>query len=174
MKLIYLSIIILLLNSCKVTKDTRALGRVLSNPDLREQVYQVQAGLHPLLPTDPVYIKGKDSIIEIRYPVYIKGQDSIIQAQCPTLNLDSLKKALTTIKIIRSVDTLKVPDTTLRRMLDNAITSNYKLTGQLIEKDKQTEAYKKQNGKRNRIDIIGGAAALLIVGFLVYILIRKP
>ena len=173
MKLIYLSIIILLFNSCKVTKDTRALGRVMSNPILREKVYEVQSGLHPLININPVYVKGKDSIIEVQYPVYIPGRDSIIKAQCPTLNLDSLKKALTTIITKKSVDTQKVLDPNFQRILSNVIENNNRLTGQMIEKDKQIDSYKKDNGRRNRIDIIGGVVALFIIGFLIYLLIRK-
>ena len=154
------------LASCRGTRDSKALGRVLANANLREQVYQVQSGLHPIAPQQPIYIKGKDTtirdttIVQSPYPVYI---DSTVK--CPP------SKVITITKY--SVDTLKVKDTSLLRLFYNAVQSSNFKDGQIIEKAERISEYKKQITKRTWIDIIAGTFALAIIGFLIYLLSKK-
>lgn len=150
------------LTSCRGTRDSKALGRVLANANLREQVYQIQSGLHPIAPQIPIYIKGKDTtimdttIVESPYPVYI---DSTVR--CPPSKIITITKY--------SVDTLKVKDTSLLRLFYNAVQSSNFKDGQIVEKDKiinekdkEIAEYKRDKNKWKWITF--GSWALIVLG----------
>ncbi len=162
----------LFLASCAVikdAKDNKAVGRVLSSPSLTDRVYKVAVGLHPVFP-DKIYIKGKDSTVydSIPYPMYI---DSLIIKDCPKLNLDSLKRALSKTIYIFRTDTLHIRDTTLLRLYEYEKDKNSFISGQLLEKDKTIDRYVKSY-KRSALWNIGLSVIMIIViigsGYLLF------
>lgn len=154
------------LTSCRGTRDSKALGRVLANANLREQVYQIQSGLHPIAPQQPIYIKGKDTtirdttIVQSPYPVYIDSTK-----ECPP------SKIITVTKY--SVDTLIMKDTSLLRLFDNAVQSSNFKDGQLFEKDKVIVEYRKDRNKWKWITFGSWALVLLVAIGWVYFKLKK-
>ena len=162
--------------SCSSTRretrlDNKATSRVLSKSELTDKVGKVYLGLHP---TDQkiVYIRGRDSIIEVPVAVDVV-RDSIIKAQCPTLNLDSLKRALTrTITIIRT-DTVKEPDLITIRLLEAVNTAYAKKEGQLTEVRDSNTILKKDLSRRTMWLYVSVLVSILVIGGLLYLLFRK-
>lgn len=159
---------LLTLFSCSTiqkAKDSRAVGRVLSNPDLTDYVYKIAIGLHPTQ-VQTIYIKGRDSVVidSIAYPVFI---DSIIKQKYPALNTDSIANTLRkTITILR-VDTLKLPDTSLNRQLDFSLHTLYLEQGKSQQKDIQIASLEKTVTKKNWI-LVALGIIILGLGFLLF------
>lgn len=128
----------------QVKKGDKIFAAAISNEDVSQRLDAYYNVLHPLQKI--VLVKGKDSIIEV--PVIIdRVHDSIIHAACPTLNFDSLKKAVATTKLIMRVDTLKVPDSTCERRAQ-IVQNNYSnLQGRFEQQSEQLSVEKKRGNK---------------------------
>lgn len=126
--LVYLCIglaVALMIASCATSKDNKAFNRVTANTTLLNKAGRIWEKSNPCIPADPVYIKGKtittidssfaqDNINELNRKI-----DSLLQLNCPSPNIDSLKKAISSevsknckSKIIyhNTVDTVREPD----------------------------------------------------------------
>lgn len=170
---LFLVFILIIFSGCAVTKDKKALGRVLANPELRGAVYKIEAGNHPVI-TKPVYIKG-DTITKydtVNIPVNII---EYIEKECPKLNIDSLKKNFSkTVTITKVVtDTMTVPDTALYRLYEIERTENVKAQVYIEYSNKLVKELTAKAKKRMWI-IVGlslGLALLLFAG--VYFITNK-
>jgi hypothetical protein len=151
-------------------KDDKLYKNATTNPRVAPRVAYDYNMLHPI-DQKTILIKGKDSIVIDSIP-YDRVRDSIIFSECPTLNLDSLKRALTrTITKIRT-DTLLIPDTsTLRRL--GSVQANYtNLQGKYEQQTAQVSETKKDLSKWKLWSIVSGAFLLLVIGFLIYLLLK--
>lgn len=165
MKLIYLSLAILLFNSCKVTKDTRALNRVKADINLLNDAGNAWQKLNPCtVDTIREFINGKEVI---RY-------DTLFNESVDTVYKDNLQTVYKTIiKYVNKTDTLKVYviDNRAERIASDQLN---KAQGQITQLKADNAQLKKESKARLwwliGISVIGS----LSIGFLVYILIRKP
>ena len=103
------AILLLLLISCTVTKDRKAISRVLANPKLSDSVYAVLVREHPI---------SADTVFRL-----LPGKE-IVQVDC--LEADSLIHDTTTFTttiekpILRRIErTVTKTDTLLRTIIDN-------------------------------------------------------
>lgn len=174
--------IIVVLSSCATIRqqhqsnlDKKAVGRVLANTSLIDQVYAVALGLHPIS-SNPVLIKGKDSIVyNIDTLIVDHEKDSIIMAACPNLNLDSFRLANTITKTINHyrVDTLPVKDTLCQRQYELLNNDKNILQGKFDQQTVTVSAVKKASSKKTWI-IVGLVALIVIYSvFKLYTFIRK-
>lgn len=133
---VWLSVAFILSGCASIQKarDNKAIGRVLASPTLTERVYSVAVGLHPVLPQQPKYIKGRTVIDSVYFPVDVV-RDSIIREECPSLNIDSLRDKLRVVVTKVSVDTLIQKDTSLIRIINNAQLQNSFKDGELLAQD---------------------------------------
>ena len=174
MKAIAGILLTVLLFGCVATKDRKAVGRVLAKPALREQVYEVALGLHPVN-TIQIVTPGKDSIV-YKHDTLKIVKDSLIRIACPGINIDSLKNVLTdtVIEIHYQLPTvLTVQDTNVVRRLDLMTEKFNNLSGASVQKDLQITTLKKDLGKWRLWSIVAGFFLLAVIGFLIYLLIRK-
>lgn len=161
-------IVTVLFLGCTVTRDRNAVTRVNSKPTLSEQAYNYYIATHPIVEPKPVIIKGKDTTIYSTDTLIIdRVKDSLIKIACPSLNLDSLRKANTIVKYIDHyrVDTLPVLDTSCARKYNKSQYDNGVLTGEKT----QLTAQVKQADKKAQIRlywIIGLGLALAIAVFI--------
>lgn len=159
----------------ELKKDNNALLRVYGKPELLNKAYSLWLSNNPIVNIPPTIIHGKDSVVYIKDTVIVDHvRDSLIQIACPTLNLDSLKKALTkTNTVIHYLhDTIPVIDTSCVRLYNIKVAENSYLTGQSNVKDKQLDDNKATIKKYRLITILGGILAVLIILFLSYLLIK--
>lgn len=176
MKKLFPIILIFTLFSCSTTrreikKDEAATSRVLSKSDLTDIVGKVYNARHPIS-QQPIYIKGKDSIIEVPIVVDVV-RDSIIKTECPNLNLDSLKAALTRTVWKFRTDTLKVPDIATIRLLNEEYVSHAATVGKLTVITQDNVVLKKEVSKKTMWIYIIGFGALVIIGGLIFLLFKK-
>lgn len=132
--------------SRQTKRDDKIYKRAVTNERVFPRIGEKWNLENPITQKE-IYIKGKDSIIEV--PVIVDVvRDSIIKVECPTLNLDSLKRALTHVVIKLRIDTLIVADTTCERRLNSVLTNYSKLQGkseQQAIQQKDTEKKKQKN-----------------------------
>lgn len=171
MKQIIFLILILFVSGCTVTKDNKAVSRVIASPVLTKRVVQYDAGGHPYVPPSVVYVKGKDSIIEVPVPVDVV-RDSLIKVACPTLNLDSLKKALTRTITKERVDTFFKADPKLSELFNQQQYNLSMIQGQYSQLQKQTDSYKKESQHRLWYIIGISILAFIIIIFEAYLLLK--
>ena len=176
MQKVLLFVLVIFLFSCSATRretrvDNKAIGRVLSKAPLTEQVGKVYLGQHPIDQT-PIYIKGKDSIIE--KPIYIDVvRDKIIKEKYPDLNLDSLRNAVMRIVTILRTDTILTPDLKTIALLNAEYNSHATTTGQLTEVRDSNTILKKDLSRRTMWLYISIFAAIVIIGGMAYLLFKK-
>lgn len=150
-------------------KDNKIFAAAISNERVSPRLDAYYNGLHPI--QQPILIRGKDSIIEV--PVIVdRVHDSIIHAACPALNLDSLKKALTSTVTKIRVDTLKVPDSSCERRSQILQSNLSTLQGKYDQQNLQAAQEKKRGNKWLWLFI--GACAVLVIenGLLLYNFLR--
>ena len=187
--LIGLLILIAGLYSCssayQLRKDTKLDNKAISRAVIRKATVMKPIGdmynaLNPVEAKE-VYVKGKETIVIDSIP-YDRVHDSLIEAKCPTLNLDSLKKALTKTVYKTSVDTSKRVDTTCERkyisvnneLIQSKIESAKK-DGQILELTNQLLKETKSSHKWMWIFIAAGVVILLENLLLLYNFIKpKP
>lgn len=151
-------------------KDNKIFAAAISNDRVSQRLDAYYNTLHPL--QKPVLVKGKDSIIEV--PVIVdRVHDSIIHADCPSLNLDSLKKAAATTKLILRVDTLKLPDSSGERRAQIVQSNLSNLQGKYEQQTLQVNEVKADK-KKATLWLIGVSVfSVLAIGGLAYLLFRK-
>jgi hypothetical protein len=151
-------------------KNSKLFAAAISNKIVSDQLDYYYSLQHPI--GKPVLIPGKDSIIYT--PVYIdRVKDSLIKISCPEIDLDSLRKAGTVNIYHVRIDTLKIPDTTSIRQLQLIQKNNANLQGKYEQQTTQVSATKKDFSKWKLWSIISGFFLLAVIGFLIYLLIRK-
>lgn len=164
MKLIYLSLVILLFNSCKVTKDTRAVNRVKADINLLNDAGAQWSKLNPCtVDTIREFINGKEVI---RY-------DTLYNESVDTVYNDDIKTVYkTVVKYVNKTDTLKVYviDNRAERLAAGQLN---KAQGQITQLQNDNSGLKKESKIRLWWSIGIGAISLLTIGFLVYLLIKK-
>lgn len=173
-------VVALFLTGCSTSreakKDAQALVRIALSQKLSNEAHKIWLANNPTPYKPPVIIKGKDSIVYIYDTVFANPVgDSLIKIACPTLNMDSLRKALTRTNIEKHYihDTLREIDSTYAALYYQKVAENEYLSGQSNVKDRQLaeNAAELKSVKLQRT--LGGIVAALIIGFLVYIVIRK-
>lgn len=171
--LLGISMLLMTLLSCRVIREhkvNKAIGTVLSDAGARERVYQIQAGLHPVTPQQPIYIPGETVIDSVPYPVDVV-RDSIIKADCPELNLDSLKRVLKTTITKLKVDTLVVPDSGIVIALNNARMLNSFKDGQMLAQEEQINKLNKDLSKQRWVAwgaILAAVLGIIGTGIIMY------
>ncbi len=160
-------LIILLLVSCKVSKDNKAVTRVLSDQNLSDKVYSTLVKQHPIsLDTVFKVIPGKPivSYDTIEKPIFYS--DTIIDLQPGKIK--TVTQVIT--KYIHSIDTLVKIDPTCVRNLASINEDNIILRAQIQTQKDLGAKYIKQ---RNRF---AGAACLIglfCLFFMVLLIKRK-
>lgn len=151
-------------------KDNKLFAAVISNKIVSGQLDNYFSFQHPI--GKPVLIQGKDSIIYT--PVYIdRVKDSLIKVACPEIDLDSLRKVSTVNIYHVRIDTLKIPDTASIRQLQLVQKNNANLQGKYEQQTAQVSATKKDFSKWKLWSIVSGFFLLAVIGFLIYLLLRK-
>ena len=151
-------------------KDTKLFAAAISNKIVSDQLDNYYSLQHPI--GKPVLIPGKDSIIYT--PVYIdRVKDSLIKVACPSIDLDSLRKANQSIVLHIRVDTLQIADTTSIRQLQVLQKNNAQLQGKYEQQTTQVSATKKDFSKWKLWSIVFGVFLIAVIGFLIYLLLRK-
>jgi uncharacterized protein YceK len=160
----------------EIRKDNQALTRVYGKPDLLNKAHALWLANNPIVNTPPTIIHGKDSIVYINDTVIVDHvRDSLIKIACPTLNLDSLKKALTKTNTVihYKTDTLNIIDTSCARLYNQKVAENNYLTGQSNVKDRQLTDNKDEIRKLKLQRAIGAIIAGLLIIFFGYLLIKR-
>lgn len=140
----------------------------------------VYIGLHPCPPTKDSIVYGKPDTVITVIPAdndyLFTTIDSLLERKCPTLNVDSLRKA--TKKKLKPDTVFKdriVPKTIYQpdmRQINDLTNRNSYLQGSLESSTKTNAELKKDNSKKN-LWIIGiSIVALIIIGGLVYLLFK--
>ena len=165
MKTLVILLSILLLNSCKVTKDTRAVNRVKADINLLNDVGPQWAKLNPCtVDTIREFINGKEVV---RY-------DTLFNERVDTVYKDNTQTVYKTIvKYINKTDTLKVYviDNRAERVAVDQLNNSQGQVTQL----KADNAQLKKESKARLWWLIGvGVIGFLAIVFLVYLLLKKP
>lgn len=152
------------------SRQTKKDDKIYKNAVTNERVFPrvgEKWNLENPITQKTIYIQGKDSIIEV--PVIVDVvRDSIIKVECPTLNLDSLKRSLTHVVIKLRIDTLIVADTTCERRLNSVLTNYSKLQGKSEQQTIQQKDTEKKKQKNFWLAIAGwGAFVISWVGYFV-------
>jgi hypothetical protein len=151
-------------------KNSKLFAAAISNKIVSDQLDYYYSLQHPM--GKPVLIQGKDSIIYT--PVYIdRVKDSLIKIDCPSIDLDSLRKASQSTVIRVRVDTLFTPDTSSVFQLQILKANNASLQGKFDQQKEQSAVVKKDFSKWKLWSIVSGFFLLAVIGFLIYLLFRK-
>lgn len=146
-------------------KDNKIFAAAISNPRVSQNLDAYYNLRHPM--QKPILVKGKDSIIEV--PVIVdRVHDSLIKIACPSLNLDSLKKAVATTKIILRIDTLKLPDSSCERRAQITQNSFVTLQGKYDQQNIQLTQEKKSVNKLLWLFIAACAFIILENTLIIY------
>lgn len=181
-------IICLTVCSCSsVRRDQRHVGYITARPALISQITQIGNALNPVN-MQPTIIVGKDSIVSGKPDLKAIQEarrviDSLLQIKCPTasqIDRDSLIKAIrkevrksVTPDTVYLLKTITTPDTNCIHQYQILQGQNYSLQGQNIQQQKQISELKNSNSKKVWWLAGGGIIALLSIGLLVYLLIKK-
>jgi len=155
-----------LLVACKVTKDNKAVARVLSNTSLSDKVYSVLVKQHPV---------SLDTVFKVINGKPVVSYDTI---EKPTFYTDTLidmmpgkVKTVTQVitKYIKSVDTLVKNDPIALRQLASANNDVTVLKTQLQSSKDLDLQHKRQ---RNWY-LAGGILSVLLGLFFIILLLRR-
>src|SRR5690348_2783761 len=151
-------------------KNSKLFAAAISNKVVSDQLDYYYSLQHPI--GKPVLIQGKDSIVYT--PVYIdRVKDSLIKVACPSIDLDSLRKASQSTVIRVRVDTLFTPDTSSVFQLQILKANNASIQGKFDQQKEQSAIVKKDFSKWKFWSIVLGFFLLAVIGFLIYLLFRK-
>jgi hypothetical protein len=151
-------------------KNSKLFAAAITNKVVSDQLDYYFSLQHPI--GKPVLIPGKDSIIYT--PVYIdRVKDSLIKVACPELNLDSLRKANQSVVTHVRVDTFPGTDTNSIRQLQVLQIKYANIQGKYDQQTAQVSTTKKDFSKWKLWSIVSGFFLLAVVGFLIYLLLRK-
>lgn len=154
----------------QVKKDNKLFAAAISNKVVSDQLDYYFSLQHPI--GEPVLIRGKDSIIYT--PVIVdRVHDSLIKVACPSIDLDSLRKANQSVVTHVRVDTVPGSDTNSIRQLQILQLKYANLQGKYEQQTAQVSATKKDFSKWKLWSIVFGVFLIAVIGFLIYLLLRK-
>lgn len=193
MKLLQLILVILaacFLFSCNTAKhiekkDQKYVGYILSKPVLTDQIYKIGLALHPVMPSNPIYVPGKTvTVIDSSFAKENIDRLNDIIADIlnnypVTQNIDSIRQAIKKEvernckpRIIdnSTTDTLKIADPKLLDAINRDLAFE---KGKSAEKDKRATQLEAANNK-TRWWLIGiSVFSLLAITGLTYLIFKK-
>ena len=159
------------LASRQTKKDNKLYVKAVANERVYPRIGE-RWNLDNPITQKTIYIKGKDSIIEV--PVIVDMvRDSIIKAECPTLNLDSLRKALTRTVMHIRIDTFTQPDSNCIPKLHDAQLRNSNLQGKYDQQSIQLTQEQKKSSKWLWLFMAAVFAFVISWGAFIFIKTKK-
>ena len=157
------------------SRQTKKDDKIYKNAVTNERVFPrvgEKWNLENPITQKTIYIQGKDSIIEV--PVIVDVvRDSIIKVECPTLNLDSLRRTLIrTVTHIR-IDTFIQPDSNCIPKLHDAQLRNSNLQGKYDQQATQLIQEQKKSSKWLWLFIVAASVFILSWGAFIFIKAKK-
>lgn len=129
-------------------RNNKLYSQVIGNEIVANRVTTTMNAVNPIS-VKPIYIQGKDIITIDTLESPLIMVDSILTNNCPTLNIDSLKKLLTRIIHIKTlkVDTTYLVDSSCQRNLKSQTNDLNVLKG--INQQQTTEITAIKSSKRS-------------------------